>query len=105
MTCIPGAGSVEDNLQNSLAPVSPIIELWAQLVTLPLETKGMLIMGWIPGYGSLYMVHPFISAPNFVSVTPSMGVLLELETKHPWKELRFILNINCISNLSFFICV
>jgi hypothetical protein len=35
----------------------------------------MLIMGWIPGYGSLYMVHPFISAPNFVSVTPSMGVL------------------------------
>jgi hypothetical protein len=25
----------------------------------------MLIMGWIPGYGSLYMVHPFISAPNF----------------------------------------
>jgi hypothetical protein len=35
----------------------------------------MLIMGWIPGYGSLYMVHPFISAPNFGSVTPSMGVL------------------------------
>jgi hypothetical protein len=34
----------------------------------------MLIMGWIPGYGSLYMVHPFISAPNSVSVTPSMGV-------------------------------
>jgi hypothetical protein len=37
----------------------------------------MLIMGWIPGYGSLYMVHPFISAPNFVSVTPSKGVLYE----------------------------
>ena len=33
-------------------------------------------MGWIPGYGSLYMVHPFISAPNSVSVTPSMGVLV-----------------------------
>jgi hypothetical protein len=30
-------------------------------------------MGWIPGYGSLLMVHPFVSAPNFVSVTPSMG--------------------------------
>jgi hypothetical protein len=39
----------------------------------------MLIMGWIPGYGSLYMVHPFISAPNFVSVTPSMGVFSNLE--------------------------
>jgi hypothetical protein len=24
------------------------------------------------------MVHPFISAPNFVSVTPSMGVLFPL---------------------------
>jgi hypothetical protein len=30
-------------------------------------------MGWIPGYGSLY-----ISAPNFVSVTPSMGVLFPI---------------------------
>jgi hypothetical protein len=24
------------------------------------------------------MVHPFISAPNFVSVTPSMGVLFQV---------------------------
>jgi hypothetical protein len=38
----------------------------------------MLIMGWIPEYGSLYMVHPFISAPNFVFVTPSMGVLFPI---------------------------
>jgi hypothetical protein len=30
-----------------------------------------LIMGWIPRCGRLWMVHPFISAPNFVSVTPS----------------------------------
>ena len=37
-----------------------------------------LIMGWIPGYGSLYMVHPLVSAPNFVSVTPSMGVLFPI---------------------------
>jgi hypothetical protein len=35
-------------------------------------------MGWIPGYGSLYMDHPFISAPNFVSVTPSQGVLFPM---------------------------
>jgi hypothetical protein len=35
-------------------------------------------MGWIPGYGSLYMVHPFVSAPNFFSVTPSMGVLFPI---------------------------
>jgi hypothetical protein len=32
-------------------------------------------MGWIPGYGSLLMVHPFVTAPNVVSVTPTMGVL------------------------------
>jgi hypothetical protein len=25
-------------------------------------------MGWIPGWGSLWIVHPFILAPNFVSV-------------------------------------
>jgi hypothetical protein len=35
-------------------------------------------MGWIPGFGSLYTVHPFISTPNFVSVTPSMGVLFPI---------------------------
>ena len=34
-----------------------------------------LITGWIPRWGSLWMVHPFILAPNFVSVTPSMGTL------------------------------
>ncbi|KRY62768.1 hypothetical protein T4D_12456 [Trichinella pseudospiralis] len=29
-------------------------------------------MGWIHGWGSLWMVFPSILAPNFVSVTPSM---------------------------------
>jgi hypothetical protein len=28
-----------------------------------------LIMGWIPAYGNHKMVHPFVTAPNFVSVT------------------------------------
>jgi hypothetical protein len=37
-----------------------------------------LIMGWIPGWGSLWMVHPFVSAPNFFSVTPSMGILFPI---------------------------
>jgi hypothetical protein len=32
-------------------------------------------MGWIPKWGSLWMVIPTVSAPNFVSVTPSMGML------------------------------
>uniref|UniRef100_A0A0V1KGZ0 Uncharacterized protein n=1 Tax=Trichinella nativa TaxID=6335 RepID=A0A0V1KGZ0_9BILA len=29
-------------------------------------------MGCIPGRGSLWMVIPSVSAPHFVSVTPSM---------------------------------
>jgi hypothetical protein len=29
-------------------------------------------MGWIPAYGNHYIVHPFVTAPNFVSVTPSI---------------------------------
>jgi hypothetical protein len=29
-------------------------------------------------WGSLWMVHPFVLAPNFVSVTPSMGILFPI---------------------------
>jgi hypothetical protein len=58
-------------------------------------------MGWIPGYGSLYMVHPFISAPYFVSVTPSMGVLF------PLLELFFlyILVISPLSSVGDYECL
>jgi hypothetical protein len=31
-------------------------------------------MGWIPGQSSHWIVHPFILAPKFVSVTPFMGL-------------------------------
>jgi hypothetical protein len=31
-------------------------------------------MVWIPVWGSLWMVLPSVSAPNFVSVTPSMVI-------------------------------
>jgi hypothetical protein len=60
----------------------------------------MLIMGWIPGYGSLYMVHPFISAPNFVSVTPSMGVLFPLLRRGIVSTLQssFFLSFMCLAN-------
>ena len=37
-----------------------------------------LIMGWIPRWVSLRMVIPSVSAPNFVSVTPSTGILFPL---------------------------
>jgi hypothetical protein len=35
-------------------------------------------MGWTPGWGSLWIVHLFLLAPNFVSVTPSMGILFPI---------------------------
>jgi hypothetical protein len=59
----------------------------------------MLIMGWIPGYGSLYMVHPFISAPNFVSVTPSMGVLFPILRRDAQYFMQ--LNLQCDMILNF----
>ena len=40
-----------------------------------------LFMGWIPKWGSLWMVIPSVSPPHFVSVTPSMGILFPLDRK------------------------
>jgi hypothetical protein len=37
-----------------------------------------LLMGRIPRWGRFWMVHPSVSAPNFVSVTPYMGILFPL---------------------------
>ena len=37
-----------------------------------------LFMGWIPGWGSLWLVIPSDSASHFVSVTPSRGILFPL---------------------------
>ena len=74
--------------QQNLASVCNGVSVW------------MLIMGWIPGYGSLYMVHPFISAPNFVSVTPSMGVLFPNLRRGIVSTLQssFSLSFMCLAN-------
>ena len=37
-----------------------------------------LIMGWTPGWGNLWMVHPFTLAPNFLSATPSMDIIFRI---------------------------
>ena len=60
-----------------------------------------LIMGWIPGWGSLWMFHPFILAPNFVSVTPFMGILFPILRRYEkvstyWSSLFLI--FLCFSN-------
>jgi hypothetical protein len=66
-----------------------------------------LIMGRIPGWGSLWMVHPFISAPNFVSVTLSMGVLFPIlrnnELSTLWSSFFiFLCFANCILGILSF---
>jgi hypothetical protein len=44
-------------------------------------------MGWIPSWGSLWMVHALISAPNFVSVTPSMSILFHILRRNDVSKL------------------
>jgi hypothetical protein len=46
-------------------------------------------MGWIPGWGTLCMVHPFILAPYFVSVTPSRDGFIKFLDK--WMYLEDII--------------
>jgi hypothetical protein len=67
-----------------------------------------LYMGWIPEWGSLCMVPPSVLAPNFVSVTPSMGVLFPLlrrnEVSTLWSSffLSFMCSANCILGILSF---
>ena len=69
---LPGTGiasyetAITGSLQQNLSGICNSVWVW------------WLIMGWIPGWGSLWIVHPFILAPNFVSVTPSTGILFPI---------------------------
>ena len=92
LLCLLGPGIISQETATSgsfhqnLASVCNGVSVW------------MLIMGWIPGYGSLYMFHPFISAPNFVSVTPSKGVLFPLLRRGIVSTLQssFFLSFMCL---------
>jgi hypothetical protein len=57
-------------------------------------------MECIPGWGSLWIVHPFVLPPNFVSVTPFMGILFPIlrrnEVSTHWSSLFLI--FLCFSN-------
>jgi hypothetical protein len=97
---LPGPGIVSQetaisaSFQQNLASVCNGVSIWR------------LIMGWIPGYGSLYMVHPFVSAPNFVSVTPSMGVLFPIlrrgNVSTLWSSFLLFMHLaNCILYLVY----
>jgi hypothetical protein len=59
-----------------------------------------LFMGWIPGWGSLWVVIPSGSALKFFSVIPSMGVLFPILRRNKvfilWSS--FILSFMCFAN-------
>jgi hypothetical protein len=63
-----------------------------------------LLLGWIPRYGSLWMVLPFISAPKFVSVTPSMGFWFPIQRRGKVSTLwsLFFLSFMCFANFILF---
>jgi hypothetical protein len=55
-----------------------------------------LYMGWIPGWGSLWMVLSSVSPPNFVSVTPSMGILFPILSRNEVSILW-----SCVSSYNY----
>jgi hypothetical protein len=60
----------------------------------------LLYMGWIPGWGSLWMVFSSISALNFVSVIPSLGILFPILRRNKVSNLwsSFFLSFICFAN-------
>jgi hypothetical protein len=99
---LPGTGigsqetAISGSFQQNLAGICNSVCIW------------WLIMGWIPGSGSLWMVHPFVSSPNFVSVTPSMGILFPIlrrnEVSTLWSSFSssFMCFVNCILGILSF---
>jgi hypothetical protein len=93
---LPGTGrdsyktAITGSLQQNLAGICNSVWVW------------WLIMGWVPGWGSLWIVHPFVVASNLVSVTPFMGILFPIlrrnEVSTWWSSLFLILLCfeNCI---------
>jgi hypothetical protein len=89
--CITSQESaISGSFQQNLAGVCNGVSIWG------------LIMEWIPRYDSHYMVHPFVSAPNFVSVTNSMGVLLPILRRSKVSTLwtLFFLSFMCLQIVS-----
>jgi hypothetical protein len=101
LLCLLGPGivsqdtAISGSFQENLTSVCNGVSVWR------------LIKGWIPRYGSLYMVHPFVSAPNFVSEIPSMDVLFPILRRGKvstfWSTffLSFMCFANCILYLGY----
>jgi hypothetical protein len=80
--------AISGSCQQNLADICNSVWVW------------WLIMVCFPRWGSLWMVLPSVSAPNFVSVTPSMGNLFPIlrrnEVSTLWSSL--ILSFMCFAN-------
>jgi hypothetical protein len=94
LLCLPGPGiasheaAISGSCQLNLAGICNSVWVW------------WLFMGWIPRWGNLWMVHPFVSAPNIVSVTPSMGILFPILRRNKISTLwsSFFLSFMCFAN-------
>jgi hypothetical protein len=53
-------------------------------------------MGWIPRWGSLWMVHPFVLALSFVSAIPSMDILFPILGKNEVSMCWSSFLISCV---------
>jgi hypothetical protein len=80
---LPGTGiasyetAITGSLQQNLAGTCKSVWVW------------WLAIRWIPRCGSLWIVHPFVLAPNFVSVTPFMGILFPILRRNKDHPLVF----------------
>jgi hypothetical protein len=92
---LPGTGiasyktAISGSFQQNLAGMCNSVWVW------------WLIMGWIPGWGSVWIVQHFTLAPNIVSVTSSMDILFPVlrrnEVSTGWSSfLIFLCFANCI---------
>ena len=70
--------AISESFQQNLAGIFDGVCVWR------------LIMGWMPGCSSLHMVHPFVSAPKFVSVTPPMVVFFPNSKKEQSDHTLFL---------------
>jgi hypothetical protein len=98
---LPGPGiaskkiAISGSCQQNLAGICNSVWVW------------WLYMGWIPGWGSLWLILSSVSAQNFVSVAPSMGILFPILRRNEVSTfcssfLSFMCFANCIlGSLSF----
>jgi hypothetical protein len=95
---LPGTGiasqetAISESCQQNLTDICNSVCVWWS------------IMGWTPRWSSLWIVHPFVLAQNFVSATPSMGILFPIlrrnEVSTRWTSFLIFLSFrNCILSI------